>query len=126
MAVLKGHSADIQWDSSDVEQCQNWTLNIDGGLLEDTEFGDSWKSFVSGIKSWSGTAKGNFDSSDTNGHVALKTAALDGTSATVKLELSGSNYLSGTAFVTANWSVDVNGLVEVTYNFQGTGALSYT
>ena len=126
MAVLKGNSGDIQWDSNDVEQMQDWSLDISVDKLEDTEFGDSWVSYTTGILSWTGSAKGNFDSSDTNGHVALKTAVLAPSTATVKFEISGSNYFSGTAIVEASISVNTKGLVEVNYNFTGVGTLSYS
>jgi hypothetical protein len=125
MSVINGNSGSIKWDANTVSQMTDWTLDINTDYLESTEFGDSWKEFQSGLLSFTGSASGKFDKTDTNGHIAVKNAALGGTSASVTFDMDGSSTFTGTCFVTASLKASVSGLVEISYKFQGTGQLSY-
>ena len=126
MGTMHGSFGSFQWSGSAVTEMQNWELNISGDNLDDTAFGDAWRSYASGLKSWKGSAKGNFDKDDTNGHAALKDAALGGTTATAKFFLDSQSHLYGTVRVNANLSAPVDGLITVNYDLQGSGALAYS
>jgi len=126
MAVLAGNAGAFKLTTNTVAELDNWTLDVSTGLEETQSFGDTWKERTATIREWSGTASGRFDSSDTNGHAALQTAFLGGTTVTGRFYINGTNYFSGTAFVQASLTAPENGLITVNYTITGTGALSYT
>jgi len=126
MAVLAGNAGSFRLTTNTVAELDNWTLDVSTGLEETQAFGDTWKENTATIKEWSGTASGRFDNTDTNGHVALQTAFLGGTTVSGRFYINGTNYFSGTAFVQASISAPENGVITVSYTFTGSGALSYT
>jgi len=126
MAVLAGNAGSFRLTTNTVAELDNWTLDVSTGLEETQAFGDTWKENTATIREWSGTASGRFDNTDTNGHVALQTAFLGGTTVSGRFYINGTNYFSGTAFVQASISAPENGVITVSYTFTGSGALSYT
>jgi predicted secreted protein len=126
MAVLAGNAGSFRLSANTVAEIDTWTLDVSTGLEETQSFGDSWKERTAIIREWSGTASGRFDNTDTNGHVALNTAFLGGTTVSARFYINGANYYSGTAFVQASISAAENGLVTVSYTITGSGSLSYT
>jgi hypothetical protein len=92
--------------------------------VETTAFGDSWQSFIDGIKGWSGSFSGNHDTDSSQ--TTLRNAALGGSVVAVRLH-DGSGYWSGTAYLNGvGRQISVDGKSEATYDFVGKGALSYT
>lgn len=126
MATLAGNTGSFKLSTNVVAELDTWSLDVQTGLEETQSFGDTWKERTATIREWSGTASGRFDISDTNGHVALNTAALAGTTIAGRFYINGTNYYSGTAFVQMSISAPENGLVTVNYTITGTGALSYS
>ncbi|NBW14696.1 MAG: hypothetical protein EBR82_42525 [Caulobacteraceae bacterium] len=126
MAVLAGNAGSFRLSANTVAEIDTWTLDVSTGLEETQSFGDTWKERTATIREWSGTAAGRFDNTDTNGHVALNTAFLGGTTVSARFYINGTNYYSGTAFVQASVSAAENGLVTVSYTITGSGSLSYT
>ena len=126
MAILAGNAGSFKLSTNTVLEIDTWTLDISTGLEETQSFGDTWKERTATIKEYSGTAAGRFDDTDTNGHVALNTAVLAGTTVAARFYIDGTNYYSGTVYVQASLNVTENGLVTVSYSFTGTGALTYT
>lgn len=126
MAVLAGNAGSFRLSTNTVAEIDTWTLDVSTGLEETQSFGNTWKQRTATIREWSGTAAGRFDNTDTNGHVALNTAFLGGTTVSARFYINGTNYYSGTAFVQASVSAAENGLVTVSYTITGSGSLSYT
>jgi predicted secreted protein len=126
MAILAGNAGSFRLTTNTVLEIDTWTLDVSTGLEETQSFGDTWKERTATIREFSGTASGRFDNADTNGHAALNTAFLGGTTVSARFYINGTNYYSGTAFVQASMNASENGLVTVSYTFTGTGALSYT
>lgn len=126
MAVLVGNAGAFKLSTNTVAEIQSWSLNIERGLDETNAFGDTWKEHTATIGAWSGTAQGRYDNTDTNGHVALNTAATGGTTVSARFYINSTVYYSGTAFVTASITANTNNTVDVTWNITGSGALSYT
>ena len=127
MAALAGKSGAVKLSTNTVTEIGDWTLDIAIDTAEATDFGDSWKEHIYTLRGASGSFKCRFDKADTNGHVALQTEALSGTSGvSLRLYIDGTNYYSGTALITSmSPSASVGGLVEVTYNFVIDGTLAY-
>jgi len=126
MAVMVGNAAAFKLGTNTVAEMDNWSLDVSTNLEETQAFGDTWKERTSTIKEWSGSASGRLDTSDTNGHVALKTAFLAGSTVSARFYVDGTNYYSGTAYVQASFSAPENGIITANYTITGTGALSYT
>lgn len=127
MAVA-GKAGKMALSTNTVADIQNWTLDAGFEMLEDTALLDSWKTFVSGLGEWSASAEGSWVvDSDTNGQTAIQTAFLAGTTVSLRLYTNSSNYYSGTAYITGLSIEDpVDGLVTISIELQGSGALSYT
>lgn len=128
MAAIAGKGGKVVNDSNDVANIASWDLDISVDMQDVTALGDSWKENISGLKEWSASAEGHWDvASDTNGQTAFQTSFLAGTAVTLKLYVNSTNYYSGSAFI-SNMSVSdpVDGKVDVSFEFTGNGALSYT
>lgn len=125
MAVMTGNAGSFRLSANVVAEIDNWTLDVSTGLEETQAFGDVWKERTATIREWSGSASGRFDDTDTNGHVAMQTAFLGGTTVAARFYIDGTNYYSGNAFVQASIAAAENGLITVNYTITGTGALSY-
>jgi hypothetical protein len=126
MAVLKGVSGNVKIATNAVAEITAWSL--DGPAYEMIEwvaFGASGKSRSPSFYDWTGSFTGKFDKTDTNGHVALRTAALAGTVVALRLYVDGTNYWSGNAYITPSYSASADGLVEASYSFAGDGALAW-
>jgi predicted secreted protein len=126
MAVLAGNAGAFKLSTNTVAEIDNWTLDVSTGLEDTQSFGDTWKEKTATIREWSGSASGRFDNTDTNGHVALNTAFLGGTTVSARFYISASVYYSGTAYVQASIAAAENGLVTVNYTITGSGALTLT
>jgi len=126
MAILAGNAGAFKLGTNTVAEIDQWQIEVQTDLEETQAFGDTWKERTATLRSWSGTASGRLDDTDTNGHVALGTAFLGGTTVSARFYIDGTNYYSGSAFVNASISTPENGVVTVTYNFTGTGALTLT
>ena len=126
MAVLVGYSGNAKIGANAVAEMDKWSLTYDHNLVETAAFGDAWEEKTATLGKWSGSFTGRYDNTDTNGHIALKTAALAGTTVTLRFHEDATHYYSGTAFVTPSLDAEVNGTVNANYSFQGSGALSYT
>lgn len=126
MAVLAGNGGSVKLTTNTVAELDTWSLDIGQGLAKTHAFGDTWEEQTATVRNWTASAAGRFDYTDTNGQTALVTALLAGTSVSLRLYTSGSTYWSGTAFVAANIGAEENGVVNVSYSFTGSGALTYT
>lgn len=116
---MSGKDGDVTYSCGD-NSVHSWTLSYVGDALETTDFDDSagGRSFIPGIKSWSGSyecyySSGNLAAPGTTGSIILKMS----TGGTVGFQ--GDIVLTGMDITTA-----VDGIVTQTYTFQGNGALS--
>lgn len=97
---------------------KSWTLDYVGDALETTDFGDAGvRSYIAGLTGWSGSFEG------------YKDGAPWGLGTLSRLELRESatttQFWIGIALVTGiHESVSFDGIVSVSYDFQGTGALT--
>ena len=106
-----------------------WSLDIAQETTDTTDFGSSgWKESQATLKSWSGSITAIFDASGT-AEGALQTGLTGGSTVTLDLQLGGGtgsyDKYSGSANITGqSVTNDVNGIVEVTFSFEGTGAIT--
>lgn len=130
--AIKGYNGSVTVGAQSVGAVKAFSINISKETADTTTFdANGWTENDSTLKSWSGSVTVLFDTTDA-GQDAL-TAGLDSGS-TVALSLvvnsgGGTAELtySGNAHITSQpVTSDVNALVEVTFDFQGTGALTQT
>jgi predicted secreted protein len=124
MATFKGNNGIVKIGANALGEVKEFSVSEVSETVEDTEMGDSWRSHLAGLKSWSGSATCHWDDTDT-----AQLALLVGASVTCNFEPEGSttgNYLlTGTATVTeVGTSNTIDGTVERSFSFVGNGALT--
>jgi len=129
MAAAMGKDGFISIDGTTTKPAyiDSWSLNPAIGTAEVTAYGDSAKAFISTIREWTVTCGGTLDKSDAKQDAALDQFASTASSTSWTLRLYDStSYWTGSAYLTgATINSQVGDKVSVTYNFQGTGDLSY-
>jgi hypothetical protein len=111
--------------SATMAEVRSWTLTETADTMEDTTMGDSWRTYQSVLKAWTGSCVAYWDETDTSGQMACT----PGSTITIKFypegNGTGDTYYSGSAVVTsAERTAAFDGMVEATYNFQGTSTLT--
>ena len=127
-AAITGQSGSAKIGTTAVAEIDNWKLDISADMLDSTDFASAgWKEFIAGLKEWSGSFSGNWDMTDTAGQLAIQTAFLAGTPITLRLDVDSTHYYSGSAHIKSlGVETPVGDKVTVSYDFQGTGALTPT
>lgn len=127
MTALAGTGGAFKVSTNTVAEIDKWSLDIGAELLEVQAFGDSWKEKIAGLKEWSCSGEGRWDMTDTAGQKALQDALLGGTTVAVRLYVDSDTYYSGNAFVKQiSPGAELGGTVDVSFQLEGTGALTYT
>ena len=125
MSNHKGSEGVIHIGTNAVAEIRSYNLSESMNLIEDTNIGDTAKTFQSGSNEWEGSVDCFWDETDTNGQVALTIGA----SVTIKFYPEGTTsadtYYHGTALVTGiTRGAATDGMVEATFSLKGTGALT--
>ena len=110
----------------------NWSLSLSVSALDTTALGDSWKSYILGLKEWTASASGHFEIVGTpaSGEItqnALQDALLNGTQVALQLYVDDTHYYAGNAVITSI-SIDdsLEDVISASFEFSGCGALSFT
>ena len=126
MAAIAGKDGKAQLSSNDIANVVNWSLDVGIDMADITALGDEWKENLPTLSEWSGSLECSFDQADTNGQVALRTAALAKTQITVNLYVNATNYYSGSAYVSSlGVETPVDDKVSMSVELTGDGALTY-
>ncbi len=127
--ALAGKGGNVKIGANAVTEIGNWKLDLDLDTKDKTNFGSNgWKESQPTLKGWSGTCEGTWNvAADTNGQTAIQTAVLNGTSVSLALYADGTHNYAGTAWI-KKLSVEepVDDLVKFSFDYEGTGALTYT
>ena len=126
MAVHKGSEGVVKILTNTVAEVRDWSLEETAETIDSTQLSDSAKTFEVGTTSWSGSVNAFWDETDTSGEGAMTAGA----SVTLNLypegATSGDTYGSGDAIISSiSKSGGIDGLVEASFSFQGTGALTW-
>ena len=133
MAVYRGLDGEVKIDNgsaSTVAETRSFTVTETGDTIETTAqraTGDA-RTYLAGLKTFTGTIECHLDNTDTNGQQAITVGA------TLDLELypagdaSGREKIAGKGIITSveTSSQFDNQSVSRTFQFQGTGVLSKT
>jgi predicted secreted protein len=140
MAILTGNNGNIKLDASvggsvaTIAQVRNFSVELTRDTIETTTMGVDVRTFLTGLSSWSGSADIYFDSASSGGHFNTH-AVLNPTSGTVgQATLTFEGYLadaagkfSGEVIITGfTVTASMDGMVEASISFQGSGACTYT
>jgi Phage major tail protein 2. len=125
MATHAGSEGKVFIGSDQVAEIKSWSLEITSDTVDASIIGTQWRKNQATIKGWSGSFEGFWDETDTNGQGALSAGG------TVTLNLypegddSGATYWSGDAIITSiSYNAAFDGIVEASFSFTGTGALT--
>lgn len=127
MANHKGSEGVVKVGSNTIAEVKNWQISEKSDVMEDTTMGDTAKTFQASLTEWEGSLSCFWDETDTNGQQAMTIGA----SITLNLypegATSGDTYYTGTALITSiERSANHDGMVESSFSFKGTGALTKT
>ena len=140
MAILTGNNGVVKLDASVggsvavIANVRNFSVELTRDTIETTTMGIDVRTFLTGLSQWSGSADIYFDPAASTGTVATHTV-LNPTSGTVGLStLSVELYLADTAgkfsgeVIITGFTVNstMDGMVEASISFQGSGACTYT
>lgn len=131
MANHRGQEGLARVGTSAVAELRSWSLDITQDTIEDSTMGDTFRTYTTGMKSWSGSFTCYWDEADTNGQMALVPLGTNAGTATATFLPEGTataaTSYSGVVVVTGvSHSAAFDGMVEATYSFQGSGTLTKT
>jgi hypothetical protein len=124
MASHKGSEGTVHIGTDAIAEIKSYSVNETMNVIEDTNIGDTAKTFQSGSTEWDGSVDVFWDETDT-----AQIALTSGASVTVKFypegATTGDKYYTGTALVTGiSRSASIDGMVDASYSLKGTGALT--
>ena len=124
MATFKGSDGVVKAGSNAIGEIKNFTVEESADVLEDTSMGDTAKTYKSSLTSFTASVEGLFDDTDT-----AQTAMTIGSELTFTFlpegDSSGDYSLSGSGIITGiSRSQAHDGLVEISFSVQGSGALT--
>lgn len=125
MATHKGQEGIVKVGSDAVAEVRSFSIEETADTVEDTVMTDTSRTYITTLKSFSGSLDVFWDETDTNGQVALAV----GNSVTLAFypegDATGDTYYSGTALVTGfTRTASFDGMVEASITVQGSGALT--
>ena len=125
MATHAGSEGTVKSGANAIAEVRSFSLEESADTIEDTTMGDSSRTYLTGLKTFSGSVDVFWDETDTNGQVSFAV----GSSVTLAVypegDTSGDTYYSGTAIVTGRTiTSSFDGMVEASFTLQGTGALA--
>lgn len=127
MATHAGSEGTVKVSANAIAEIRSYTITETGDTIENSSMGDSSRTYLAGLKTFSGSIDCWWDETDTNGQLALDV----GSTVTINIypegSTSGDTYYTGSVIVTGKTiTASFDGMVEASFTFQGTGALSET
>jgi predicted secreted protein len=127
MATHAGSEGTVKSGSNAIAEVRSFSLEESADTIEDTTMGDASRTYLTGLKTFSGSVDVFWDETDTDGQVSFSV----GSSVTLAVypegDTAGDTYYSGTAIVTGRTiTSSFDGMVEASFTLQGTGALTAT
>ena len=127
MATHKGSEGTVKSGANAIAEIRSYTITETADVLEDTTMGDSSRTYLSSLKTFTGSIDCFWDETDTNGQLTLD----PGSPVTINIypegSTSGDTYYTGSVIITEkSITASFDGMVEASFSFQGTGALSET
>lgn len=127
MAVHKGSEGTVKVGANAIAEIRSYSIEETGDTIETSTMGDTARTYVPSLTSWSGSVDVYWDETDTTGQGALTT----GSQVVLNVYPEGADtndtFYTGSAIVTGvSRTASFDGLVEASISLQGTGALTST
>jgi len=127
MATHAGSEGTVKSGANAIAEVRSFSLEETADTIEDTTMGDASRTYLTGLKTFSGSVDVFWDETDTDGQVSFTV----GSSVTLAVypegDTAGDTYYSGTAIVTGRTiTSSFDGMVEASFTLQGSGALTAT
>lgn len=117
MANISGKLGEVMVGGITVAGIKSWTVDYTSDALETTDFADAGaQSFIAGITGWSGSFEGYKDGAPQAIGTEYALVLKESTNATQRY--TGQGIITG-----SHPTVSIDGIVGISYDFQGTGAL---
>jgi predicted secreted protein len=136
MATITGNDGAVSVNGVGVANVRNFTIDVKADTIETTTMGVDVRTYVAGLSSFSGSADIYFDTSDFDTYETSfnPTAGLVGASGVAgkfyiaKDYSSTSDHVFQGSIIVTGYSVKsaMDGMVEASISFQGTGATTYS
>lgn len=124
MATFAGKDGIVKIGSNAVGEIRSYSIEQTMDTIEDSSMGDTDRTYVSSLKSFSGSMDVYFDEADT-GQLDFQVGDAGSISVLMEGDTAGDHSLSGAILVTGRTlTASFDGLVEASITFQGTGALT--
>jgi len=127
MATHAGSEGTVRVGANAILEIRSYSVEETGDTIDDSTMGDTARTFLAGLKTFTATVDCLWDELNVNGQGALTV----GSTVTLNLYPEGTAatdvYYTGSAIVTSrNLTASYDGLVEISFSCQGTGPLTQT
>jgi hypothetical protein len=121
MGAIAGKEGNVTFSSGYTTGVFSWSIDYNAEALEETDFADlGYRTYIPGLKGWSGSFECRLDNSSKIAHPG-KPGASATFQATTGVTYYGNILVTGLAL-----STPVDGIAAVTVSFQGSGPLGIT
>lgn len=125
MATHTGSEGTVHFGANAIAEIRSFTIDQTGDTVEDTTMGDTDRTYIKTLKTFSGSVDVFWDETDTNGQLSMEVHDTGTINVYPEGNSSGDNYYTGNIIVTGfNITSSFDGMVEASISFQGTGALT--
>lgn len=128
MAYVSGTAGSVAYVSGGttvVVGAYEWGLDLGQETPETTAFGENWKTFIPGIREWSGNVSMRGDASAAS-QAFIRNMLLGGSAAIEIRFFQGTNYYAGSALANgASPGIAYDGVSVYDTDLQGSGPLIY-
>lgn len=127
MATHKGSEGTVKSGANAIAEIRSYIITETADTLEDTTMGDASRTYLASLKTFTGSIECFWDETDTNGQLTLDPGATVTINVYPEGSSTGDKYYSGSVIITERTvTASFDGMVEASFSFQGTGALSET
>ena len=127
MAVHKGSEGTVKVGANEILEIRSYSIEESADTLETSTMGDTARTYVPSLTTFTGSVDVYWDETDTNGQGALSIGAAVTLNVYPEGDSSTDTYYTGSAIVTGvTRTASFDGLVEASITLQGTGALTET
>ena len=125
MAVHTRSEGTVKVGANTILELKSYTIEESGDTIETTALGDTSRTYVAGLKTFTGTIECYWDETDTTGQGALSVGSQITINFYPEGDASSDIYYTGTAIVTGqSITGTTDGTVDRSFTIQGSGALS--
>jgi hypothetical protein len=125
MAVHKGSEGTVKVGANEIVEIRSYSIEESADTLETSTMGDTARTYVPSLTTFTGSVDVYWDETDTTGQGALSIGAEVTLNVYPEGDTTADTYYTGSAIVTGvTRTASFDGLVEASITLQGTGALT--